>query len=279
MKNFFQQKIDNFLNYLQNIRGYSPSTINTYKLNLQEAIKFIHIEQINDDQYEINLIPYRAKLVNKHKKTIYKKISIIKSFVNYLQENKIKINLTGDESIRLPKTLPKPLSFAYIDEVLKRIEHEDRLIILLLYSLGLRISELANLKEKDIKNGWVSVKGKGNKIRQIPLLPEVETEVLNYLNDNYKKVYIFEKNKTKLNENQLRYKLCKIFKEIGLKVTPHQLRHSFASDLLNRGARITDVSELLGHSSLESTQIYTELNSTVKKKNYQKAHPLCGGVK
>ncbi len=275
MKSFFQKKIDEFLHYLQ-MRGYSPNSIRTYQLNLNEALKFIDIQKSEDQKYIINLTPYRVKLITKHKKTIYKKISIIKSFVTYLKDNSIKIELLADESIKLPKTLPKPIPFAYIKEILSKIEQEDKIIILLLYSLGLRICELSNLKKTDIQNDWIYVKGKGNKVRQIPLLPQIKNEVLNYLNDNYKKVYIFEKNNKKLNENQLRYRVNKIFKEIGLKVTPHQLRHSFATDLLNSGARITDVSQLLGHNSLESTQIYTELSSLVKIKNYQKSHPLCG---
>ena len=78
----------------------------------------------------------------------------------------------------------------------------------------------------------------------------------------------------KLSEDSLRYKLSKIFKRIGLKVTPHQLRHSFATGLLNEGARIEDVSELLGHESIATTQIYTQLASHLKMKSYNSAHPL-----
>ncbi len=274
MKSFLKKKIDNFLNYLH-VRGYSLNTIKTYQLNLHEALKHVHVEY-QDSRYLVNLLPYRTILINKNKKTIYKKISIIRNFIKYLNQNGIKIELIFDEHINLPKTLPKPIAFEYIDKALSKIDQEERLIVLLLYSLGLRISELSNLKIEDIKNGWVKIKGKGNRVRQIPILPHIENEVLNYLNDNYKKVYIFEKNKRKLNENQLRYKVVNIFKKIGLKVTPHQLRHSFATDLLNSGARITDVSQLLGHSSLESTQIYTKLSSKAKMENYQKSHPLCG---
>jgi len=85
-----------------------------------------------------------------------------------------------------------------------------------------------------------------------------------------------KKNGEKLSENSLRYIVTKIFKRIALKVTPHQLRHSFASSLLNNGANIVDVSELLGHSSMATTQIYTKLGSALKQQNYNKAHPLCG---
>jgi len=147
-------------------------------------------------------------------------------------------------------------------------------LILLVYALGLRISEVVNLKIKDIENSWVTIKGKSDKIRQLPLLKNVNDLLDEYLEYSLNKEFVFEKNGVGLNQNQLRYKITSVFKEIGLKVTPHQLRHSFATELLQNGARIGDVSELLGHSSLESTQIYTKLSSTLKMDNYQKAHPL-----
>ena len=88
------------------------------------------------------------------------------------------------------------------------------------------------------------------------------------------KKFLFEKNGERLSENSLRYMITKIFKRVALKVTPHQLRHSYASSLLNGGAPIVDVSELLGHSSMATTQIYTKLGSALKQQNYNKAHPL-----
>ena len=88
--------------------------------------------------------------------------------------------------------------------------------------------------------------------------------------------FLFEKNSEKLSENSLRYKVNKVYKNVSLKVSPHQLRHSYATSLLNGGAPIVDVSELLGHSSMATTQIYTKLGSALKQQNYNKAHPLCG---
>jgi len=274
MKNFFQDKCDEYLFYLDKIRGYSPNTIKTYRLNIYEALAFIAIEK-NDTIYNINLIPYRTKLVGKNKKTIYKKVTIFRSFCHYLRENEIPITLVGDDSIKVGKTLPKPVSLAHIEEALALCDNEEKLIIYLLYSLGLRISELVSLKLENITEGWVSVKGKGDKIRQIPILDELQDVLDNYISKNSPQHYVFEKNLIASNENKMRYKVQKIFKKIGLRVTPHQLRHAFASDLLNRGARINDVSELLGHSSLTTTQVYTKLSSTIKMKNYKNAHPLC----
>jgi len=160
-------------------------------------------------------------------------------------------------------------------EAITKSNLEDRLLIELLYSLGLRISELENLKLKYIKNSWVIVKGKGDKIRQIPILDRLQQSLDDFIRENNPQIYLFEKNQQPSNENKMRYKVQKIFKKIGLRATPHQLRHAFASDLLNHGARINDVSELLGHSSLTTTQVYTKLSKTLKMNNYKNAHPLC----
>jgi len=274
MKSYFKEQIELYLNFLQDIRKYSPLTIKTYKLNLFEAIEYVSIEK-DDHRYEIDFLPYRMQLVGKNRKTIYKKVSIFRSFINHLIDNKVNIFLKNDENIKISKTLPKPISFKYIKEALEICDSDDRLVLLLFYTLGLRVSELSNLKMKNIKNGWVKIYAKGGKIRQIPLLDEVAVELEEFLSKYQPEVYIFENDRVKLTENQLRYKLAKVFKSIGIKATPHQLRHSYATDLLNQGARITDVSELLGHVSLATTQIYTKLSSSLKMKNYKKAHPMC----
>ncbi len=274
MKSFFQKKCDEYLFYLEKIRGYSPNTLRTYALNLKEALDFVHIEEI-DKKYHINLIPYRTKLVGKNKKTIYKKVTIFRSFCHFLREDELQIVLVGDDSIKLGQTLPKPISNRHITEALSLCDKEEKLLIYLLYALGLRISELVNLKLEHITLGWVSVKGKGDKIRQIPILDRLQRELDDFIAKNSPQVYVFEKNLKQSNENKMRYKVQKIFKKIGLRATPHQLRHAFASDLLNHGARINDVSELLGHSSLTTTQVYTKLSKTLKMNNYKNAHPLC----
>ncbi len=274
MKNLFKNKIDSFLDFLLNVQGYSPNTIKTYKLNLNEALKYIYIE-IQDEKYIFDLIPYRMKLIGKNRKTIYKKISIFRSFVNYLKDNGEFLIVKNDEFIKISKTLPKPISTSYIKEALDISDSDDRLMILMFYTLGIRISELSNLKIKDIKSSWVRINGKGGKIREVPLLDEVQLELELFKEKFNPQVFIFEKDEKKLSDNQLRYKLMKVFKKIGIRATPHQLRHSFATDLLNNGARIGDVSELLGHSSLETTQIYTKLSSSLKLQNYKNAHPLC----
>ncbi len=273
MKNFLKNNIMRFLQYKQKVKGFSDATLETYKLNLLEAIEYIDVAK-EGESIVMQLMPYRLHIADKNKKTIAKKISIIRSFAKFLKDDGKAVKLLNDESIKLPKTLPKPVDFKYIKEALRVADEEEELIVLLLYGFGLRISELSNLKITDIKDKWIRVMGKGDKTRNIPVLPLLKSKIESYLNKNIKKIYIFEKNGKKLSENSLRYKVNKIFAKIGIKVTPHQLRHSYASDLLNSGGRISDVSKLLGHSSMSTTEIYTKLDSEYKLKNYKMAHPL-----
>ena len=274
MKNYFKNQSEIYLDYLENNLNYSKNTIYTYRLNLHEALKYLDIEK-EDKIYIINMMPYRMKILFQSKKTIYKKISIVKSFMSYLNEKGIVLKVLNDDNIKLPKTLPKPVARNYIYEVLQQCNIKERVLIKVAYSLGLRVSEIANLKIKSIKQEWVLIKGKGDKIRQLPLLKSLQREIEIYIKSENPNSYLFEKSGKKLSESQIRYRINKIFKKIGIKVTPHQLRHAFASDLLNEGARINDVSLLLGHASLETTQIYTKLTNGLKLHHYKKAHPMC----
>lgn len=274
MKDKFLELTDDFLDYLYEIRGYSNTTIITYDIALRQMIKASHISEI-EGAITIDITPFRFQIIKNTKKTIAKKLSAIRSFVKYLNTQKnLNVKYFPSESIKVPSTLPKPIEINYIKEILENANIEEKTIVYMLYGLGLRISELANLKIDEIKNGWVLVHGKGNKIRQLPLLLELEKTIKEYL-DIYKPTkYLFEKNKANLGTASLRYKLTKLFASHGIKATPHQLRHSFATHLLNSGARISDVSELLGHSTMATTQIYTKLGSTKKLQEYMKAHPL-----
>jgi len=274
LKKLIDKKSAEFLEYLQNYRGYSQLTIKSYNEALYEAFQYIEIIE-QEDSLLFNLMPYRLHIASLNAKTISKKLSAIRSFANYLNENKIKVVLQADESIKVAKTLPKPISHDHIMEALKEATLQERVLVLMLYTLGLRISELASLQIENISSEWVRIVGKGNKERDVPLLSSVKKLLDEYLSTFIVKKYLFEKNGKRLSENSLRYMLTKLFSRVGLKVTPHQLRHSYASSLLNSGAPIVDVSELLGHSSMATTQIYTKLGSALKQQNYTKAHPLC----
>ncbi len=261
-----------FLDYLNDIRGYSDLTVKTYSRVLDEAFLYIDIDE--EDGCILNLNPYRLKISKLNAKTISKKLSAIRSFVHFMQERGEKVILKGDAPIKVAKTLPKPVSYAHIKEALTIADEEEALIVIMLYTLGLRISELSSLKISDIDKEWVRVLGKGNKQRELPLLESTFALIEKYKRNFSPHSFLFEQDGTKLSENSLRYKLTSLFKKIGLHVTPHMLRHSYATHLLNNNARIADVSELLGHASMATTQIYTKLSSSLKMKNYQAAHPL-----
>ena len=263
-----------FLLYLEKARGYSDLTLKTYDEALTEALELVEVEE-GKKSTVLNLMPYRIKIAPLKQKTIAKKLSAIRSFVEFLNDQGEHITLKADESIKVPKTLPKPIAHEHIMDALSHADEEEQLVVTLLYTLGLRISELSSLKLADISGEWVRVVGKGNKQRDIPLLPKVAQMIVRYKEQTAPKTYLFEKNSRKLSENSLRYIITKVFKRIALNVTPHQLRHSYATALLNNNARIADVSELLGHSSMATTQIYTKLGSALKMQNYNKAHPLC----
>lgn len=274
MKAKLRDASEEFLHYLLEVRGYSETSIVTYEIALRQMLQESHLYE-EDDFVVVDITPFRFKIVKNHKKTIVKKLSAIHSFIKYLEDQcHMHIKLIGDESIKVPKSLPKPVEERYINEVLGKANLEEKLLISMLYGLGLRISELSALELVDIKKEWVQIHGKGNKVRELPLLGTLQELIVLYVKRKSPKKYLFEKGNAPMNAAQLRYMLTKLFKEAGLKVTPHQLRHSFATHLLNNGARISDVSELLGHETMATTQVYTKLGSIKKMQEYMKAHPL-----
>ncbi len=268
--------IEDFLDYLLDVRGYSEKTVETYEIALRQMAEVSAFYE-EDATWVLDITPFRFKIVKNSKKTIVKKLSAVRSFSKYLREQRhVSLTILSDESVKVPKSLPKPIEAHYIDEVLASATPQEQLLVVMLYGLGLRISELSSLTLEQIGNGWVEIHGKGNKVRQLPLLPSLQTMIERHLAAAHPKKYLFEKGNAPLNAAQLRYKLTKLFKTHGIKATPHQLRHSFATHLLNEGARIADVSELLGHETMATTQVYTKLGSVKKMQEYMKAHPLAG---
>ena len=274
MKEKLYEYSEEFLEYLLDVRGYSETSIVTYEIALRQMMQVSHFYE-EEGVTILDITPFRFEIVKNNKKTIVKKLSAIRSFMKYLDDQRqVSVKLIGDESIKVPQSLPKPIEERYISEVLDQANLEEKLLISMLYGLGLRISELSLLKLADIKSEWIQIHGKGSKVRELPLLPELQKLIRVYVKENTPKTYLFEKGNALMNAAQLRYILTKLFKASGLRVTPHQLRHSFATHLLNNGARISDVSELLGHETMATTQVYTKLGSVKKMQEYMQAHPL-----
>jgi len=259
--------------YLQGIKNYSTLTIKTYNTPIKEAIEVSEIYEENQ-KIIFDIVKYRLKISKQNSKTINKKLSAIRSFIEYLDSKDIVVKLIGATSIKSAQTLPKPIQTKDIFEGIEYSDDQERLIVMLIYSFGIRISELSTLKLTDISTTYITVTGKGSKQRQIPSTPIVIEFISKYKKEHTPSTYLFEKNGKRLTSRQLQYRVAKVFDKIGIKVTPHQLRHSFATDLLNDGARINDISQLLGHSSLKATGIYTKLNTNTKLIQYNNAHPL-----
>jgi len=269
--------IDPFLTFLLSVRGYSAHTVESYATALSQMQQKSEC-YVEENRWILDIMPLRLSLVQKSKKTIALRLSAIRSFVAYLADHqRLTVILKGDASIKVPQTLPKPIEVHHIEEVLSAVDTRERLLISLLYGLGLRVSELSGLKVEQLSSAWIEVVGKGRKSRQIPLLPSLQQLLSEYLEQYRPKRYLFEKGAAPLNPAQLRYRVEKCFKAQGIKATPHQLRHSFATHLLHEGARISDVSELLGHSSMATTQVYTKLAGSKKLETYLRAHPLAKG--
>ncbi|WP_456480009.1 tyrosine-type recombinase/integrase [Nautilia sp.] len=268
MKKFLQKEINKFLGFVKKTK--SPNTYKTYKTVLYEAFDFMEIEDNT-----IDITPYRMHIAHLNKKTIAKKISALRSFFEFLETEGFKFKINGDEHIKVPKTLPKPLGMEQIKKALRSATMDEYLAVITVFSLGLRISEAAGIKLSDIKGEWIEIRGKGSKTRILPLHPKLREFIKNYLKTNPKKEYLFEKNAKPLGADRIRRLIQKAFKKHGIHATPHQLRHSFATYMLQNGARINDVSELLGHEFISTTQIYTKLSNSLKLENYMKAHPLC----
>jgi integrase/recombinase XerC len=274
MTNFYERK-EEFLRFLDALKGYSSLTIQSYNESINEMLKYSEITE-EEGICRINLTPLRMKIAHLKPKSIARKLSAIRSFIRFVNREIPMVTLRADESIKVPQTLPKPISHHHLMEVLHKAPPMEKLVLLLLYTMGLRFSELMMLRRRDVSELWCRVVGKGNKQRDIPMVEGVYDYVNAYCDTQKCTEFVLMRNGEKLSENAVRYALSKLFKASGLHVTPHQLRHTYATELLNHHARISDVSELLGHASMATTQIYTKLGNTLKMESYLRAHPLFG---
>lgn len=289
--------INDFINYLLNVRNYSENTIINYKIDLDEYYKYIKSNNIEilEIKYE-NINPFLATLYNiKHysKSSVSRKISTLRSFYKYLYDNEL-IDKNPFLFISLPKKekkLPRFVNYEDLDLILNSpdlntdIGVRDRLILELLYGTGIRVSELCNIKidDIDLKNKTIRIIGKGNKER-IVLYGEYCEDILekyininrkNLLKDKDHSILILSNNGSNISVSTVQKILSNILKKVSIKknITPHVFRHTFATHLLNEGCDILTVKELLGHSSLDTTQIYTHVSNEKLRQVYLDTHP------
>ena len=283
--------INKFLNYLKVVKKYSDYTITSYKIDLLELYDFttdlINIDNIVVREYLDYLYSKKIK-----RNTISRKISSIRSFYNYiLNENSIKTNPFKDISkIKKDGSLPKYIKDNDLEKLFnvfdkeKTLDQRNLLILEMLYATGIRVGELVNIKLNDIDhyNKSIKILGKGRKERIVFYGSFCEDILDLYLNNGRKELlkvpndYLFlNKNGTKLSSRYIGKIIDKAIKvcEVDYHISPHTLRHTFATDLLNNGADLMSVKELLGHSSINTTSIYTHITNEQIKKVYANAHP------
>lgn len=288
--------ITSFLEYLLLEKKYSIHTIKSYKRDLISLQDYCKETYQQDNLSHINYSQIRSWVVNLvedkiSNRSINRKISSLKSFYKYLQKIKIIQNnpLSSHKALKTPKKIQVPFSIKEVNEVLSNITTNDsfeslrnKLIVELFYSTGMRRAELIHLKRSSINFSEKQLKviGKRNKERLLPLLPSVMKSLDAYMKQrallNSSVDYLFlTKKGNKLYETLVYRVINNYFSVVSskLKKSPHILRHSFATHLLNEGADLNSVKELLGHSSLASTQVYTHNSLEQLKKVYKQAHP------
>ena len=287
--------IDKYLEYLKVERKYSNKTILSYKDDLIEYNEFLGNNFTNILNIDMNIVNNYMKYLYDRKITkssISRKLSSIRGLYNYLvREDIIKENHFN--KIQNPKRelyLPKFLKDEELDKIFSvcnsnnPTEERDTLIIELLYATGVRVSELVNIKIKDInrEEKLIKVLGKGNKERMVIYNNHTKKALDTYLKDGYNyfnkkssEYLILNKNGNKLSERYIREIINKKVSQASLdiKISPHTLRHTFATDILENGADLMTVKELLGHESLNTTSIYTHITNEQIKKKYNLAHP------
>jgi integrase/recombinase XerC len=290
--------IHQFLDYLQKEKKYSNYTLQAYKTDLYGLRDFAQwqfdksVKQLNGKEIR-SWIAYLSER-QLSDKTINRKIASVKSFYKFLlKTNTILTNPVEQiPGLKIHKKIPVPFSQ---DEMNKLLDSDmfdntfegvrDKTIIKLLYSTGIRRAELINLQKKDIdfSKNELKVLGKRNKQRIIPLLYNVIQELQAYIkvrdeyfNDIQIENYLFLTSKGKKMYEMLVYRVINSYLSrvsVKHKKSPHMLRHTFATHLLNNGADLNSIKELLGHSSLAATQVYTHSSIQQLKEIYKKAHP------
>ncbi len=280
--------IERFVRYLEIEKNYSPHTILNYRLDLDDFLKFLGEAPVESVEYLL-LRKYLAILKEKKlgSRSMARHLSALRSFFKFLtREGFLKTNpILSVSSPKLDKHLPQ---FLTEEEVTRLIESSlakdemglrDRAILETFYSTGMRIGELVSLSQDDLDfiGGVVKLKGKGKKERIAPIGDKAISSLRDYLEKRKKQASAVFLNKrgTRITDRGVRNIVGKYLKLSGMKkgVSPHTLRHSFATHLLNRGADLRTVQELLGHANLSTTQIYTHLTTERLKSVYDKAHP------
>ncbi|MFQ3574131.1 MAG: site-specific tyrosine recombinase/integron integrase [Thermodesulfovibrionales bacterium] len=290
------EHIDRFIEYMRVEKNSSKHTLRAYRRDLEDFAAFANVKPQDIEMLDIRGFIADKIMSGKSKTTVSRKLATLRSFLNYLyREGYVKTNVA--RLVRAPKT-PKPLpKFLNVDDAFNLVQSpdgighipvRDRALLELIYASGLRVSEVENLKVEDInlKEGLVKAKGKGMKERIVPIGKKAIDTLRSYLverailkrkkGDKHSDSLFLNRHGDGITERQIRRIVVKYARLIGIEgsIGPHTLRHTFATHLLIGGADLRVIQEMLGHSSLSTTQRYTHLDLGQLLDVYDRAHPL-----
>jgi integrase/recombinase XerC len=295
----FEEEVDGFISYLNLQKRASPLTTTSYKKDIEQFFTFLKTETyhilISDITFQ-HIRGFIAHLMDSglSPRSVNRKLSSLKSFFKYLLKNQIvSVNPAQKiQGLKTPKKLPVFVDENQTEDIFTKFKFKngfdgirDKLIIDILYQTGLRRAELLSLKEEDIDlfNLQLKVLGKRNKERVIPFSLQLKRNLEAYLSVKKELNLVNPYLLVTLKNSQVGVsQVTRIVNEVLSAVTtnkkksPHVLRHTFATHLLNNGADINAVKELLGHANLSATQIYTHNTIEKLKKTYKQAHPRSG---
>lgn len=287
-----------FLSYLKHERRYSERTVTSYRSDLEQFFAFLEESAGSGDPVSVSTRQVRAWVVNlvREKRmapaSVRRKVSALNTYFNYLRRRgEVSVNpATGVATVKLPGRIPQYVPAEAMDKLSRDLGSDDSpqgladfLMVELLYTTGMRRQELIDLTWPclDEARRTLRITGKGNKVRQVPLSAELVELLARYRAGMERESgalppYIFLTSRgTKLYPKYVYNKVRKYLTEYSSlkKRSPHVLRHTFATHLLNNGADLNDIKELLGHASLASTQVYTHNSIEALKSIYKQAHP------
>jgi integrase/recombinase XerC len=297
IKSRSEEFVERFLTFIRAERNVSEHTLRAYRKDLNIFLQESSIKDIRDTDV-LDVRGYVASQVSKglNKSTVSRRLSSLKSFFNYLCREGI-MDSNPAKIVPSPKSAQKAPLFLTVDDAFGLVEKPDgmdfisvrnRAVLELLYSSGIRVGELSSLdiEDIDIKEGIMRVRGKGKKERLVPIGSTALDAIKSYIIERHlvkkkEKALFINRSGKRLTERTLRRIVVKYAREFGIqgRIGPHTLRHTFATHLLQDGADLRAIQELLGHESLSTTQKYTHLDIKHLMDVYDTAHPLSGKQK
>jgi integrase/recombinase XerD len=286
-----------FLDFLSVERGLSRNTIDAYRRDLRSYINFLKLQKINDINHTTRtvIVSYLLLMQKKGKasSSISRACAAIKSFYHFLvRERRIKEDPTINlDTPKLEKRLPRVLTVGEVEDLLNQPDVtnlwglRDKALLELLYATGIRVSELISIRIEDVnlEMGFLRCFGKGSKERIVPIGSVALNYLERYINEARKQLVkdketniLFINHRGKGLTRQGFWKIIKKYAQqagINKEITPHTLRHSFATHLLENGADLRAVQEMLGHADISTTQIYTHITRSRIKEVYDRTHP------